>query len=87
MFIPEAPVEYRNYVFYCGYINAMKPEQNGLHHAADILNAFSLEKMISFFIQRSLTFGPKCPIVNAAALIQVLGVEQPNGKEPMVIQL
>ena len=73
-----------------GYINTLKPWQNGRYFADDILKSIFLNENVWISLKISLKFVPKVRIDNIPALVQIMARCRPGDKplsEPMIISL
>ena len=71
-------------------INTLRPRQNGRHFPDDICEHIFLNEIIGIAIQILLRFVPKGPIINIAALVQIIAWRRPGDKplsEPMMASL
>ena len=71
-----------------GYINTLRPRQNGRHFADDIFKHILFNENVSISIKVSLKFVPKGPINNIPALVQIMAWHCPGDKplsEPMML--
>ena len=77
---------------YCSLlgVNPLRPWQNGSHSADEtLISIFMYENDINF-IKFSLEFGPKGPVINIPAFVQIMAWHQPGNKplsEPMIVRL
>ena len=74
----------------CGWLNSLRPRQNGRHFADDIFKCIFLNENVWIPIKISLKFVPKGPINNIPALVQIMAWRRPGGKplsEPMMVSL
>ena len=66
----------------------MRPRQNGRHFADDIFKRIFLNENIWIPIKMSPKFGPKGPINNIPALVQIMAWRRPGDKplsEPRLV--
>ena len=73
-----------------GFINTLRPRQNGHHFADDILTCIFFNENVWIAIQISLKFVLRCPDNNIPALVQIMAWRRPGDKplsEPMVVSL
>ena len=73
-----------------GWLNTLRPRQNGRHFADDIFKRIFLNENILIPIQISLKFVPKGSINNIPALVQIMAWRRPGDKplsEPMMVNL
>ena len=71
-------------------INTLRPRQNGRHFADDTFKRIFVNENAGISIKISLKFGPKGPINNTPALVQVMALRRPGDQpltEPMVVRL
>ena len=71
-------------------INTLRRRQNGCHVAEDIFKCIFLNENVWIPIKISLKFGPKGPINNIPALVQIMARRRPGNKplsEPMMLCL
>ena len=74
---------------YIGFLNTLRPRQNGSHFADDIFNGIFLNENVWIPIKFSLKFVPKGPINNIPALVQIMAWRRPGDKplsEAMVVR-
>ena len=68
----------------------MKPRQNGRHFLDDILKCIFLNEKVWSSMKILLKLAPKGPVINIAALIQIMAERRPENKplsEPMKVSL
>ena len=68
--------------------NTLRPRKSGRHFADNIFKCISLNDKVWIPIKISLTFVPKGPINNTAALVKIMAWRQPDGKplsQPMMV--
>ena len=73
-----------------GYLNTLRPRQNGRHFADDIFKRIFVNENIIIPIRISLKFVPKGSINNSPALVQIMAWCRPGDKpssEPMMVNL
>ena len=71
-------------------INTLRLRRNGRHFVDNVFNCIFLNENIWISIKISLTFVPKGPINNIAALVQIMAWRRPGDKplsEPMMVVL
>ena len=71
-----------------GYVNTLRPRQNGRHFADDIFKCIFLNENVWIPIEISLKFVSKGSINNDAALFQIMAWRRPVDKqlsEPMTV--
>ena len=71
-------------------INTLRPRQNGRHFTDDIFKCIFLYENVWIPIWISLKFGPKGPINNIPALVQIMAWRRSGDKplsEPMMVSL
>ena len=71
-------------------LNTLRPRQNGRHFPDDIFKCISLNENVWISLKMSLKFGPKGPINNIPALVQIMALRRPGDKplsEPMIVSL
>ena len=61
-----------------GWVNTLRPRQNGRHFADDIFKRFFLNENVWIPIKISLKFVPKDPIDNIPALVQIMAWRRPG---------
>ena len=70
--------------------NTLRPRQNGRHFRDDSFKWIFLHENALISIEVSLKFGPKGPINNIPALVQIMAWRGPGDKpftEPMMVSL
>ena len=75
---------------YSSSFSALRPRQNGRHFANDAFRRIFLNESVRISIDISLKFGPKGPIDNIPALVQIMAWFQQGDKplsEPMMVTL
>ena len=73
-----------------GFVNTLRPRQNGRHFADDIFKCIFLNENAWILLKISLKFVPKVRINNIPALIQIMAWRRPGDKplsEPMMDNL
>ena len=73
-----------------GWLNTLRPRQNGRHFADDIFKCIFLNEKVWIPIKISVKFVPKDPINNIPALLQIMAWRRPGDKplsEPMMVSL
>ena len=73
-----------------GWVNTLRPRQNGRHFADDIFKLIFVNENIWIPIKISLKFVPKGSINNIPALVQIMAWRRPGDKplsEPMMVSL
>ena len=71
-------------------VNTLRPRQNGRNFADDMFESIFLNENVWIPIEISLTFVPKVPIDNIAALVQIIAWRRPGARplsEPMMDSL
>ena len=71
-----------------GFINTLRPRQNGRHFADDIFKCVFFNENAWISLQISLKFVPKFRINNITALVQIMAWRRPGDKplsEPMMV--
>ena len=71
-------------------LNTLKLRQNGRHFADDIFNSIFLNENNCTFIEISLQYDPRGPIINMPTLVQIMAWRRPGDKplsEPMMVSL
>ena len=63
-----------------GWVNTLRPRQNGRHFADDTFKSIFLNKNIRISIKISLKFVLKVPIYNIPALVQIMAWRRPGDK-------
>ena len=72
------------------YFNAWRPRWHRQHFADDMFHRIFFNEDVWISIKISLKFGPKCPINNISALVQIMAWRPPGDKllsEPMMVSL
>ena len=97
MTIEISPVGIAQKLFSCsdnfldhGYINTLRPRQNGRNFPDNIFEWIFLTENVWILIKISLTFVPQAPISNIPALVQIMAWRRPGDKplsEPMLVSL
>ena len=75
-------------VFFITPLNTLRPRQNGYHFPDDIFKCIFLNEKVSFLINISLKYVPKCSSNNIPALVQIMVWCRPGNKplsEPMMV--
>ena len=73
-----------------GWLNTLRPRQNGRHFPDDIFKWIFLNENVWISINISLKFVPRGPINNIPKLVQIMAWRRPGDKplsEPMVVSL
>ena len=71
-------------------VNTLRPRQNSRHFTDNIFKRIFVNENVCISIKISLTFVPKGPIKNIAALVQIMAWRRPGDKplsEPMLVSL
>ena len=74
----------------CGFVNTLRPWQNGRHFADDIFKCIFLNENVWIPIKISIKSVPKRPIDNIPALVQIMAGRRPGDKslsESMMVSL
>ena len=73
-----------------GFVNSLRPGQNGCHFANGMFKCISLNENVWILIKISLKFVPRGPVNNIPALVQIMAWRLQGGKplsEPMMVSL
>ena len=76
--------------YYLHILNTLRPRQNGRHFADNTFKYIFLNENVIISAKISLTFGPKGPINDSPALVQIMGWRRPGDKplsESMMVRL
>ena len=71
-------------------VNALRPRQNGRHFADHVFRCIFLNENIWISLKISQKFGPKIPINNNPAMLQIMAWHRSGDKtlsEPMLVSL
>ena len=66
-------------LFWCNYVNSLRPRQNG-RHFADVFKRIFLNENVWILLKISPKFVPKVPINNIPALVQIIAWRHPGDK-------
>ena len=83
----EGPKDFSMYCSTSCVIITLRPRQNGLHFAGDILKCIFLNENVWISIKMSRRFVPKCPIGSGPALVHIMAWRRTGDKplsEPMM---
>ena len=73
-----------------GYVNTLRPRQNGRYFADDTFKRIFLNENVRILIKISLKFVPKGPINNISTLVQIMAWRRSGDKplsEPIMVSL